>query len=376
MQARFLILFLPACIGACVRDEAPSDTEMVEPASLALSARESAADVSPTGAPMPRPYRMRLEAAVSLNASCIACHDEQAREWRGSHHQQSNIHAAYRSAFAVEPSAFCRGCHAPESDPRVEPPRAVSELGVACVTCHVTEEGTVLAAASPDRAALAAPHPVRRSIDFAQAGGCENCHEFRFPGVRGDDDGAFMQTTVREHGRSKLRGKACAECHMPLVEGRRSHRFSNVRDPEFLRESLRARAELTDEQGVRITLHQPAPGHDFPTGDLFRRIEVGCELKSRDGKVLRREVRYLGRRFEVVPGEPGRRLTRDHRVGDEPSVVELELLPPPSKPRPTLVSWWVTYQRVATIGAGTDPAEATVESEVKLHSGALPWRSN
>jgi hypothetical protein len=232
----------------------------------------------------------------------------------------------------------------------------------------------VLAAASPGRdAAVPAPHPLRRSTDFARTGGCANCHEFRFPGEPGDKDGAFMQTTAREHQRSSASAKPCAECHMPFVEGRRSHAFAQVRDPAFLRDNLRAKAELTDEQGVRITLTQPVPGHDFPTGDLFRRLEIGCELKSKDGLVLRREVRHLARHFEVVPGEPGRRLTRDDRVGSEPSVVEVELLPPRSMPRPSVVSWWVSYQRVATIGAGTDPTKAVVESEVELHSGVLPW---
>jgi hypothetical protein len=374
MRGRLYVLLLSSCIAACGREEAPSEPRAPEAPALAASMRGS--DVADSAPPMPRPYRQRLEAAVRLNATCLSCHDEQAQEWRGSHHQQSNIHPAYRSAFAIEPTSFCRGCHAPESDPRKDPPDAVSELGVGCVTCHVTEEGSVLAAASAERDAQeSAPHPLRRSTDFAQTGGCVNCHEFRFPGVRGDEDAAFMQTTVREHARSKASAKPCAECHMPVVRGRRSHAFAEARDPAFLRDNLRAKAELTEEQGVRITLVQPAPGHDFPTGDLFRRLEVGFELKSKEGNVLRREVRHLTRHFEIVPGEHGRVLKRDDRVGGEPSVVEVELLAPPST-APSVVSWWVSYQRVAQIGKGTNPADVTVESEIKLHSGVLPWETN
>jgi len=41
-------------------------------------------------------------------------------------------------------------------------------------------------------------------------------------------------------------------------------------------------------------------------------------------------------------------------------------------PRGAKVSWWVRHQRVATVGHGTDPAEAKIESEVLLHSGELP----
>jgi hypothetical protein len=120
------------------------------------------------GFPMPGPARRRLAAAVKENAACEACHDDVAKEWRGSYHQRANIDPAYRRAFAAEPSAFCSSCHAPEADPLKEPPTAVSALGVACVTCHVTEEGFVLAANHPDEQTdpnrAPAPHPLRRSI--------------------------------------------------------------------------------------------------------------------------------------------------------------------------------------------------------------------
>jgi hypothetical protein len=72
------------------------------------------------------------------------------------------------------------------------------------------------------------------------------------------------------------------------------------------------------------------------------------------------------RHFAIASGRPGRELLRDDRVFDDPEVVELDLT------RPGPVSWWVTYQRVATVGTGTVPAEATLESEVPLHAGVLP----
>jgi len=328
---------------------------------------------------MPRPRRKRLEAAVALNASCVSCHDEQARQWLGSHHQRANTNPAYRRAFAIEPSPFCRACHAPEADPVKEPPHAVSELGVGCVTCHVTEEGVVLAAVSPagesGRGAAPAPHPLRRSTEFARSGGCAGCHEFRFPMPGGNEDAFFMQTTVREHERSPGATKACADCHMPLHEGRRSHAFARVRDPAFLRANLKVTAERSDDDTLRITLVQPNPGHDFPTGDLFRRLEVGYELRTEGGKLLRREARYLGRHFEIVPGMAGRHLSQDNRVTSEPKVVEWELSPPAAAKPSSRIFWWVTYQRVATVGTGTNPNDAIIESEVKLHSGNLAWNS-
>ncbi|MBK9266486.1 MAG: hypothetical protein IPM54_42700 [Polyangiaceae bacterium] len=309
---------------------------------------------------MPRPGRRRLEAAVRENAMCETCHDDEAKEWRGSYHQRANVDPAYQKAFAIEPLPFCRSCHAPEANPLEEPPPAVSALGVGCVTCHVTEEGVVLAASRPgedtEHEGSPAPHPLRRSNAFAHAGGCAGCHEFRFPMPGGSDDAFFMQTTAREHRRSPAAQKACADCHMPLVDGRRSHAFADVRDPEFLRKNLEASVERTSDDTLRITLVQPNPGHDFPTGDLFRRIEVGYAIKSTRGKLLRRETRHLTRHFQIVPGQPGRHLVADDRVTSEPRVVEMALPPRDEVPFAARIEWWVTYQRVASTGEGTNTA--------------------
>jgi hypothetical protein len=375
--ARLEILTVCCGVAACGREElAPEEQAEPAPAAAAITSAASAApSVTAATEPapvMPHPYRRRLTAAVTSNAACVSCHAREAAAWRGSRHQQSETNPAYRSAFAVEPDAFCRGCHAPESDPVRVPPKAVSDLGVGCVTCHVTEEGSVLAADRIDApAATGAPHAVRRSPAFAGTGACAGCHEFAFPGALGEDDGQRMQTTVSEHERSPGAAMACAACHMPPIEGGRSHAFAAVRDPGWLGSKLTARAERTQGE-VRVTLAQTAPGHGFPTGDLFRRLAVGCELRGADGKVQGRDVRYLARHFEAVPGRSGRRLVRDDRVFGEPVVVELACEPEAPGPRFAQLSWWVTYQRVATVGTGTDPADARVESEVRLHAGVLP----
>jgi hypothetical protein len=381
MLARALsLLALLACILGCGREDAapllPGDSQSRSP-------MPSAAAPSPAPQPLPRdeprlpmpgPARKRLAAAVAENRACEACHDDIAAEWRGSYHQRSNVDPAYRSAFAVEPAAFCRSCHAPEADPFVEPPEDVSHLGVSCVTCHVTEPGVVLAAARPDGSeASAAPHAVRRSFDFASTGGCAGCHEFRFPRPGDGTDASFMQTTVREHLRSPAADVPCAECHMPVREGRRSHTFAEVRDADWLRASLTATAERSAEDTLRITLTQTRPGHAFPTGDLFRRLEVGYQLSGDDGEVLGRETRHLARHFELVPGQVGRQLTRDDRLEGTPETITLELPPRAGLPSATRLAWWVTYQRVATVGPGTNPADAQVESEVRLFAGELPW---
>ena len=291
---------------------------------------------------MPTPYRGRGAAAVALNATCVGCHAEQAEAWRTSMHRHAYDNPAFQVGLAAEPTAFCRDCHAPEAN---------AELGVACVTCHVTAEGTVLAGPASGTAAsrspTAAPHALARRAEFAGAAGCAGCHEFPFPGAPSRDERHLMQTTLLEHARVGA-GARCTSCHA-------SHAFSEVRDPAWLSSRLRVRAEIvrsaTPSTTARITLEQTAPGHAFPTGDLFRRLAV------RVGP----ETRYLARHFE------GRRvLTRDDRVFDEPRVVELPIAAGASE-----VAWSVTLERVAAVGAGSEPARATIESAVLLHSGVL-----
>jgi hypothetical protein len=363
--------------GACRVDARSGSERLVQgpaPVSTASAGLPMASAAAALSQPMPGPYRKRQGAAVALNATCVSCHAPEAEEWRASRHREAYSNAAFQEALRIEPVAFCRGCHAPESDPTRDAPPPVADLGVGCVTCHVAEEGVVLGGASSasDAGASPAPHPVRRSLAFASPASCAGCHEFRSLMAHGDDDSNFMQTTVREHQRSPGASAACAACHMPVVSGRRSHAFAESRDPAWLGDRLRASASHTEGGRVRVTLVQTSPGHGFPTGDLFRRLEVGCELRDAGGKIVSRDVRYLARRFEIEPGRPGRRLVADDRVFDEPKVVEMALDPAP-RPRGSVVSWWVTLQRVATVGMGTDPKDARVESEVRLHGGDLPW---
>ena len=153
--------------------------------------------------------------------------------------------------------------------------------------------------------------------------------------------------TMREHA-SIAPNEACTTCH-------RGHAFAEVRDPAWLAASLRVEAAIVDGK-VRVTLAQTRPGHAFPTGDLFRRLAVTI-----DG-----QTQYLARRLEVVPGRAGRQLVGDDRVFADPVVVEM-----PATNLGARIPWSVRLDRVAQVGAGTNGANATVESSVLLHSGLL-----
>lgn len=321
---------------------------------------------------MPTPGRARLGEAVRANAACEACHVEVAREWRGSLHQRADLEPAYRRAFAIEPLPFCRSCHAPEAVPALEEPPEVAELGVGCVSCHLTgDDDRVLASPRVHAAPESAPHPVVRDARFATASACAGCHEFAFPGLRGGDVAELMQSTVREHAASASSDRSCADCHMPTLEGtRRSHAFVASRSEEIVRSAVDVEVVRLDDR-VRVVLRPKVSGHAFPTGDLFRRVEIAVEVLGPDRLVLARELRHLARHFELAPGATGRKLVRDDRVHHEPRTVEIPT--PPSEQRE--IAYRVAYQRVAhPLDAGFE--EAIVEGEIVIAEGLLaPPRS-
>lgn len=326
----------------------------------------------PTGgapAAMPGPARGRKADAVRENAACVGCHAAAATEWRASLHARANVEPTYRRAFAIEPLPFCRGCHAPEADP-FEPESAdVSALGVACVTCHVTDGGVLAAPRTDGHDDARAPHAITRDARFASRAACASCHEFAFPTALARPTrsaGDMMQTTAIEHAASPAASTSCAECHMPRDGGRaRSHAFVASRDAATVKRAVAVRATRTGPSTARIELTPRAPGHAFPTGDLFRRVEVLAEATGPDTMVLGREARYLTRHFEPRRSGQGQRLLRDDRVMFETVHVDLDV----GVAAP--ISWRVAYQRVEH-PSGADDGDAALDGEIVLGEGVLP----
>jgi len=325
---------------------------------LLLATVASRADAAPMPGPAP-PARTGDRSAAQ--AGCVGCHTDIAGEWAASLHKVSASDEPYREAFAREPLMFCRNCHVPESTPRNPVTAWAEEVGVGCVTCHVTTRGGVLAAhdAVDGAAESASPHALLRSPEFAGPGACAGCHEFAFPGAsvmpRPDD----MQETVREHAASWARDYACADCHMPWVDdgagrGHRSHSFAASRDPEMLARAVGVSARRLGTTEVEVTLTPGAAGHAFPTGDLFRRLELRVRVIGVDGPHgLQR--RRLGREF-ATGGHGGmfRGQLADTRVHNEPVVLRFDLMDGPPPPTPICedlsqveVAWELRYQRVA-----------------------------
>ncbi len=357
-------LGLTAVLGGCAADGA-----RVPPVAVATATR--------VVMPGPAPRGRDIMTASALNATCTGCHQEIAAEWRASFHARAERDDAYQRAFAREPLPFCRGCHAPEANAREPVPELAADLGVGCVTCHVTSEHVLAAAHASSALAAAnvadAPHALTRSPEFGEAGACATCHEFAFPdaALRGEPE--LMQATASEHRQSQARGVPCATCHMPNVgEGatqHRSHAFPGGHDADFVKSALRVRAERCAAERVCLVLETERVGHAFPTGDLFRRLEVSAEAVGADYQVVGSARRYLTRHWSEQRklATLVRRVAADDRATDAPIELELELAGPVAS---LPIAWRVAYQRVDHPRSESDE-DSVVAGEIEVASGTL-----
>jgi hypothetical protein len=238
---------------------------------------------------------------------------------------------------------------------------------VGCVTCHVVGDDVLAIPRGGPETGGRAPHGLVRDARFASADACASCHEFPFPGAMGRTRAELMQSTVSEHRASEASGASCASCHMPVdADGRRTHAFRASRDEALLREAVRVEAERTSPTQVRFRLTPIGVGHAFPTGDLFRRVEISAEAFGADNLVISGQRRYLTRHFELRKGVHGKHLVSDDRLeGPRTILIDLgeEAVGHP-------VAWRVAYQRVAH-PEGATHEDAVLEADVELARGEL-----
>ncbi len=324
------------------------------------------------GSSQPGPARGRPEASrLTMQSECVRCHAVQAEQWVDSGHARAFTAKTFQQALEREPRAFCRGCHAPEADPRRPTPDDAAAVGVACVSCHVVG-GEILASTEPNSDAGTSPHAVRRDPAFTTARACAGCHEFGFTDVHARRRPELMQSTVTEHRRSPYADVSCAQCHMPKRDGHRDHSFTASRDPELVRGAVRVEARRPTPCEVEISLTPVGVGHAFPTGDLMRRLEI--RAATPDDRWHR--TRYLARHWGGARplGTLVRVMVNDDRVGPgpEPRVVRFAL---PSRHCDQPVTWSARYQRVQEI-PGENEAAAVVAGEITLDTGTLASSSS
>jgi hypothetical protein len=317
------------------------------------------------------------------NGSCAGCHPDIAAEWQRSLHQHAWKDPVFQEAYQVEPLPFCRGCHAPESDPAREPTAKAQDVGVGCVTCHLMNDGVHGTKASPK-----AEHAVIADARLATPTFCGRCHQFDFPAGANQVHPQPMQDTVAEHAASSKKDTPCQSCHMPVVDGpdgkHRSHAFSVIADQAMIKKAVTVVAERSDASGattVKLTLTAAEIGHAFPTGDMFRRVEVrAVALDAKGRTIATAEPVALQRRFEDHPRDASADDLMFSRVEAEDSRV-----PPPGLGARTValalpraararVVWSVVYQRMSTPMASAFGVEQVLD-EIVVAKGELPPRA-
>lgn len=253
---------------------------------LLLGTKTSSTYDIPLPGPAPRGH-LEPVAGIGLpkDERCGDCHEEIAAEWKRSLHRRAWENEYFEHAYALEPLAFCRGCHAPQAEPHAEPSAEARHVGVGCTSCHVVPAGIVGTQAI---AARENGHEVLGDSRLATTAACARCHDFAFPGSRRPDVDR-MQKTVHEHAQSAHAAKPCQDCHMPLIPSRqglphRKHDFRVFGDRDFMARAVVVnRAEIKND-ALHLDLALGTIGHAFPTGDLYRRVDVRATALDRQGK--------------------------------------------------------------------------------------------
>ena len=285
----------------------------------------------------PKPELKLSANVVVANKACASCHAEIAKEWQASFHRASSDDPSYQRSFAREPMVFCTKCHAPEGK---KP--ALASLGIACTTCH----GTAHAAAAQGDAA------------------CASCHEFAFPdrdpGTKKPTE--LMQLTISEHAMSSNAAVTCADCHMPTVgdgaTAHRSHAFVASRDPAALRRAVTIKASIVSPTAVELVLTPNETGHAFPTGDLFRQLEIIVEQLDANDQPIGFDRKTVARVFDSRDRSPQQ--IADLRPGS-PGRPETHLLFKLADTKAGRIRYRMFYQRVVTARRSNAMVEASTQ---------------
>ncbi len=325
--------------------------------------------------PAPR-ARSEGQDPAAANAACEACHEDIAAEWRGSLHQEAWTDPVFQKAYAIEPVAFCRGCHAPEADAREAPGAGAQQVGVGCTTCH--QQGDTIVGTKD--VSLPGVHAVRGDARLATKQACASCHQFDFPRSKGEP----MQDTLAEHASSSLSDVACQTCHMPEVvdedgRRRRSHDFSVISNPELIKSAVSVTAARGQDTELLVELEGARVGHAFPTGDMFRRLELRAEALDAEGNVvMTAKPVHLARRFGDVSGAAEHPVPTTRRV----EVADTRVPPPGRGTRKAVlrfagstsrlsVRWVVAYQRMDHAMAASFSVDQA-RDEIVVARGLIP----
>ncbi|MGE0143414.1 MAG: multiheme c-type cytochrome [Planctomycetota bacterium] len=209
---------------------------------------------------------------------CQECHQDVWNEWFGSHHQISFLNPEVALQSEDFRKTECRACHLPQQvavtgfAQRALPRQTRPDEGVDCITCHVNERGQVMAR----NAVSSAPCKPIADDRFLSVSLCEGCHN------------QHQTTDQWRASEFAAKGQSCNDCHMPQVDrsgGKRGrhHGWSGAHDLA----TLKAAATMTaciDGGELVLSLHNHGAGHNFPTEERHRAVDLLYSFADGDGK--------------------------------------------------------------------------------------------
>lgn len=177
--------------------------------------------------------------------------------------------------------------------------RLYTEEGVSCIVCHV-REGKILVAKLPKKIS---EHRYIEAAYMQSSEFCASCHQFPFPvGTGMEKNKKFhlstqaMQNTYEEWKESYYADKkTCQSCHMPEAKvgkySYKSHSFLGGHSKSYLSETFEAEFFSVEENRLLLRLKAKQIGHAFPTGDLFRTLEIRLLDKNKQ-EIWTHKLRY------------------------------------------------------------------------------------
>jgi hypothetical protein len=246
----------------------------------------------------PAAATLRFESAQQ----CRGCHPDVDAEWRGSHHQIAFTNPEVRALSDDFRKEECMDCHLPRPlavtgfGKRTLPRRTHFDEGVSCITCHLGQDGGVLAA----RDLPSAPCKPRRSAEFLAVSACESCHNQH-------------QTTDQWRASAwAQKGVHCNDCHMPDVDRHRAdgsvrrgrgHVFHGAHDLPTLQQAGTF-AAAREGPDLVLSLTNTGAGHNFPTEERHRAVDLVYRFVDAGGTASAWQRAYRFRQpYRDEPGE-------------------------------------------------------------------------
>lgn len=284
------------------------------------------------------PYQNPPHGLSSISAeSCGSCHQNHYNEWKISTHRFAWLDQQFQAEIKKDNSPFlCLNCHIPLQNQQEElvhglindniyTPKTTKNLnfdkslqleGITCAVCHVRDEQIIGPTGTKK-----APHSTKKDSDFLSESLCISCHNAS--AIITDELVCSFETGDEWINYSRVNKKTCIDCHMPktyreIVNGHppresRFHSFpgsgipkSDSQNPEVLN-GLSIKLKQTSKTvqlglfRTELVVKNEFAGHNVPTGDPERFIEIAFELFDSKKNALSSLRDTIGERWQWYP---------------------------------------------------------------------------